>query len=49
MPFDRHLRGFSDMAKDAKRRGIEIINASPDSAITCFPKYSIKELLWDNS
>jgi hypothetical protein len=29
--------------------GIEIINACPDSAITVFPKFSLKELLHDNS
>lgn len=49
MPFDRHLRGFPDIARDAKLRGIEIINVCPTSAITVFPKFSLKELLWDNS
>lgn len=48
LPFDRHLRGFSEIAKDAKRRGIEIINCCPDSAITEFPKFSLKELIWEN-
>lgn len=48
-PFDRHLRGFPVIAQDAKSRGIEILNASPDSAIECFPKFTIKELLFDNS
>jgi len=45
LPFDRHLRGFGEIAKDAKRRGIEIINCCPDSAITQFPKCTLKELL----
>ena len=49
LPFDRHLRGFVEIAKDAQRRGIEIINANPDSAITQFRKFTIKELLFDNS
>jgi len=44
-PFQRHLMGFSDIAKEAKERGVEIINASPDSMITQFPKVSVKELL----
>lgn len=48
-PFERHLRGFEDINKDARRRGIEIINACPDSAIKQFPKMSLKELLYDNS
>jgi hypothetical protein len=45
LPFDRHLRGFAPIAQDAKRRNVEILNASPDSRITEFPKYSLKELL----
>lgn len=49
LPFDRHLRGFADVSKDAKKRQIEIINANPDSAITEFRKFTIKELLFDNS
>ena len=45
MPFHRHLQGFPAIAADAKWRGIEILNASPDRAITCFRKVSVKELL----
>ena len=45
LPFERHLRGFPEIARDAKRRQVEIINASPDSAIGDFPKVSLKELL----
>jgi hypothetical protein len=45
MPFERHLRGFPQMAKDAQARGIEIINACPESAITVFPKCNVKDLL----
>jgi len=50
-PFDfsRHLRGFPQIAEDARKMGIEILNASPDSAITQFPKFTVKELLFDNS
>jgi len=44
-PFARHLKGFPTIAEDAKRRGIEILNASPTSAIQEFPKVAIKELL----
>jgi hypothetical protein len=49
LPFDRHLRGFPEIARDAKRRGIEILNCCPDSAIKEFPKYTLKELAFDNS
>ena len=45
LPFDRHLTGFKQISKDAKSRGIEIINCSPDSAITEFKKVSLKELI----
>lgn len=45
MPFHRHLRGFPEMAKDAKRMGVEILNACPDSKIECFRKVAVKELL----
>jgi hypothetical protein len=48
-PFSKHLRGFPEIARNAKAMGIEILNASPDSAITVFPKFSLKELLFDNS
>jgi hypothetical protein len=47
--FERHLSGFPVIAEDAKKLGVEIINANPDSAINCFPKFTVKELLWDNS
>jgi len=49
LPFTRHLRGFPQIASDAKKLGVEIINASPTSMINCFPKYSVNELLYDNS
>jgi hypothetical protein len=45
LPFDRHLRGFAEIKKDAKKRGVEILNISPSSAIEEFPKLSLKELI----
>ena len=49
LPFDRHLKCFPVIAADAKVRGIEILNANPDSAIEQFPKFTVKELLHDNT
>jgi hypothetical protein len=49
LPFDRHLRCFANIAKDAKKMGIEIINCCPDSAIKEFPKFTLKQLLYDNT
>lgn len=43
--FARHMAGMDQIALDAKARGIEIINASPRSVITQFPKFGVKELL----
>jgi hypothetical protein len=45
MPFSRHLQGFPEIARDAKRMGVEILNACPDSAIESFKKVAVKELL----
>lgn len=43
--FRKHLHGFPFIAEDAKERGIEILNACPGSAITQFPKLTVKEIL----
>jgi len=45
LPFYRHMLGFPEIAKDARRMGIEILNASPDSAIVDFKKVSVKDIL----
>jgi len=45
LPFHRHLDGFKYIADDAKRLGLEIINVSPDSAITEFPRVKLKDIL----
>jgi hypothetical protein len=44
LPFGKHLIGFPQIAKDAKKRGIEIINVNPDSAIKDFRKVSMTEI-----
>ena len=41
---ERQMLGFKHIAKDAEEMGITIINASPTSEITHFPKISIKYL-----
>jgi len=45
MPFHKHLAGFEQIALDAKRLGVEIINASPTSLITQFSKMNVKDIL----
>lgn len=44
LPFGRHLQGFPVIAEDIKKRGVQIINVSPESTITCFPKMTIKQI-----
>jgi hypothetical protein len=43
--FDSYLRKFPEIAADAKRLGLEIINASPESKIKEFPKVPVNQLL----
>lgn len=43
LPFDNHLSGFEQIEKDAKKLGVEIINASPESAIKEFTKTTVDE------
>lgn len=45
LPFKRHLRCFPHIAREAKARNIEIINASPDSAIEDFRKMTVQQIL----
>jgi len=45
LPFDRHLRGFNPIEKDAKRLGVEILNASHLSVIPNFKKIHINDVL----
>ena len=45
LPFERHLRGFPAIARDAKLRGVEIINVCPTSAVTVFPRVNLKDVL----
>ena len=45
LPFHRHLAGFPHIARDARHRGITIINACPDSEIVDFPKMSVADVL----
>jgi len=45
LPFEQHLIGFTQMAIDAERMGIEINNVNPDSAIEVFYKCTMKEVM----
>lgn len=43
--FPNWLERFEVMADDAKRLGVEIINCSRQTAITCFPRMSLDDAL----
>jgi len=45
LPFERHSRGFPAIQRDALLRGVQIINACPDSTIKVFKKATVKEIL----
>ena len=46
-PFTRHLMGFPEIAKDAKKLEVEILNVNPKSAINDFRKVELKDVLGD--
>jgi len=43
-PYDRHLRGFNQIAIDAGMLGLEIINCTPGSAIEQFPFVPLEKI-----
>lgn len=43
--YARFLRGFPEIAADAAKMGVEIINCSSGSAITVFPTVGLREVL----
>lgn len=43
-PYHRHMRGWPTIAQDAKDLGLEILNATPGSAITDFPIVPLEKL-----
>ena len=45
LPFSRHSKGFGDIAKDAKRLGVEILNVSPISEIKELQKVKLEDVL----
>ena len=44
-PYPKHMRGFPDIAEDAKRLELEIINLNPDSKVEVFPKMKVLDVL----
>jgi hypothetical protein len=44
-PYNKHLEGFSTIAQDLTKLGVEVYNVSPNSKIKQFPKITLKEAL----
>lgn len=45
LPHDVWLAAYATLAPDLKTAGVEVVNCSPDSAITVFPKGNLIEVL----
>jgi hypothetical protein len=43
--FRRHMEHLSELAKDAQRKGIRIVNASPISRVECFERVRLEDYL----
>lgn len=43
--YDRWVRRFAGLSEALKARGVEVINCTPGSALTCFPVANIAEAL----
>lgn len=43
--FDTMLPHFQTLVDPLRRRGVEVLNATPGSRISCFPKVSIEQVL----
>jgi hypothetical protein len=43
--FDDWLHRFAAIATAAERQGVEVINCTPDSALTCFPRMPLEDAL----
>lgn len=44
-PYERFLKAFHFIRKDARKLGVEIINATPGSALSLFPIVPLEELI----
>lgn len=48
VPEDRHgtyVKAFENAAPEIERLGVEVINATPDSALTCFPYKPLEDVV----
>ena len=43
--FKRWIHSFENAAKQCRERGVEVINCSMNSALTCFPKMTLEDAI----
>lgn len=43
--FPTWIKNFAPLAVDLARRGVEVINATRETALQCFPRMSLEEAL----
>lgn len=43
-PYPRFLHGFNNIKEDAEKIGLEILNATPNSALTLFPMVTLEDV-----
>ena len=44
-PYTHWVRNFEALALDLKREGVEVINCSDQTALTCFPRARLEDVL----
>lgn len=49
MPFGVWLERFAVLATELKKRGVEVLNATPGSALRCFPTVRLEDILLDET
>jgi len=45
LPFARWIKAFGPLADDLRAEGVDVVNVSPDSALTHFPKATLADAL----
>lgn len=42
---EKWVKNFSALAKDLKEEGVEVVNCSIETALTCFPRADLRDVL----
>lgn len=47
LPFNEWLPRFNQLALDLKAQGVQVVNATRQTALDCFERKDLREALWD--